>query len=337
VERRLAKRPRVPASGSWGPITLLGRSVAPGERQRFPFSLKDSFVRHYLDTTVVVVRGTRPGPTLCVTGGIHGDELNGMEIARRVHSSMRPEALSGTLIAVPAVNMFGFRTGSRYLMDRRDLNRFFPGKKKGSLATRLAYILFHRVVKHAEVLIDLHTGSNLRTNMPQIRVDLDDPKALALARAFGAGVILGGRGPEGSLRRAASDAGITAVIYEAGEPLRLEIPVIEAGVEGVLDAMGHLGMIERPRRQEQEASSFQRTLWVRVPEGIGGVYLSDRRPGQQVRKGESLGEVIDPVAEKRHELTAPATGQIIGMAVPQIVVPGFATFHIGTNETGGES
>lgn len=314
----------------WGPFEILGERIAPGERRELSFATDPSFVGAFVDTFVVVARGARSGPTLCLTGAIHGDELNGFEIANRSYAETKPEALAGTLLAVPAVNAYGFRTGSRYLPDRRDLNRAFPGTKRGSVASRLAGLVFEHVVRRCDALIDLHTGSFQRTNQPQIRTDLEEPRALALARSFAPEVVLHGRGPEGSLRRAALDAGIPAVIYEAGEPLRLEEGEIRRGVEGIANVMADLGMIAaRPRARQPVV--FRSTRWIRA-DRVGGVFLSSRRPGEQVRSGEVLGTVTDPITHAREEIRAPADGQIIGMAVPQVVLVGYGLFHLGTDK-----
>lgn len=219
----------------WASLEVAGRHVAPGETARLFVDLAGTVggQSRMLDPFLVVTRGTRPGPTLCLTAGIYGDEWNGMEIAHRIYAGTNADGLSGTLIAVPAVNMQGMRNGSRYLPDRRDLNRAFPGNPEGSLASRIAHALFQGVIRQCNSLIDLHTGSASRTNLPQIRTDLESPEALALARSFGVGVVLHGRGPEGSLRRSVLDAGVPAVIYEAGEPLRFEESEIERGISGI--------------------------------------------------------------------------------------------------------
>jgi predicted deacylase len=273
-----------------------------------------------LDAFVVVTRGARSGPTLCLTAGIHGDEFNGIEIAHRIYAGTPGSALAGTLIAIPAANIHGFRSGTRYLPDRRDLNRAFPGSANGSLASRIAHALYQGVIRHCDGLIDLHTGSASRTNVPQIRTDLAAPRALAMARSFGVGVVLHGRGPRGSLRRAVLDAGLPAVIYEAGEPLRFEETEIARGVEGVQNVMADLGMIERTAKR-RPSEVYRKTSWVRADDAIG-VFLTARKPGENVRKGDVLGTVTDPVTEASAKILAPRDGRIIGMAVPQLVLPG---------------
>ena len=264
---------------------MAGTSVAPGETARFFVDVAKTIAgsSRVLDVFVVVTRGVKPGPTLCLTAGIHGDELNGVEIAHRIYAATPGSALAGTLIAVPVANIQGFRSGARYLPDRRDLNRAFPGSAKGSLASRIAHQLYQGVIRHCDALIDLHTGSASRTNLPQIRTDLGDPKALALARSFGVGVVLSGRGPRGSLRRAVLDAGRPAVIYEAGEPLRFEEEEIAGGVEGVQNVMGDLGMIER-KAKRQPSEVYRKTTWVRSGDAIG-VFLTRAKAGRLRAEG----------------------------------------------------
>jgi len=313
----------------WGPIVVAGQTVAPGETARFFVDLAATIggSSRALDAFVVVTRGTRPGPTLCLTAGIHGDELNGVEIAHRVYAQTAAKDLAGTLIAVPAVNMSGLRSGSRYLPDRRDLNRGFPGSANGSLASRIAHRLYQGVIAHCDALVDLHTGSASRTNLPQIRTDLGSPAALELARSFGVGVVLDGAGPEGSLRRAVLDGGVPAVIYEAGEPLRFEENEIARGVEGVRNVMAHLGMTKRTGRARR-SEIYRKTTWVRSGEGIG-IFLTSRKPGDRVKQGDVLGEITDPMSESTVTVEAPRDGRIIGMSVPQLVLPGYGLFHIG--------
>jgi hypothetical protein len=320
---------RAASAGEWPPLEILGRSLAPGETLREFVEAAPTLhgESRMLDTLVVVTRGVRAGPTLCLTAGIHGDELNGVEIAHRIYAGISGAELSGTLLAVPAVNIQGLRTGNRYLPDRRDLNRAFPGNANGSLASRIAHVLFQRVVRHCDALIDLHTGSASRTNLPQIRTDLEAPRALELARSFGVGVVLHGRGPKGSLRRELLDANVPAVIYEAGEPLRFQEQEIALGVEGVRNVMADLGMIEAAASRRR-SEVYRKTTWVRSPKAAG-IFRVSRELGEEVRTGDVLGSVTDPVTEASAAIVAPRDGRIIGMAVPQIVLPGYGLIHLG--------
>ena len=322
-----------PASASeWGPLRLLDRDVAPGETARLGLLTELSFAQRSVDMNVLVARGAAPGLTLCLTAAVHGDEVNGVEIARRVFEHADPKMLSGTLIAVPIVNVWGFRSGNRYLADRRDLNRGFPGNPDGSLASRIAFAFFHEVIRHCDALVDLHTGSDQRTNVPQIRVDLGNERATELATHFGVGIVMEGSGPVGSLRRSAIDIGVPAIIYEAGGPSRFEATEIARGVEGVHNVMAFLGMEERPVPDDNPQKVFRSSSWVRTRGG--GIFLTERALGERVDKGDLLGTVTDPVTNERHEVRAPDRGMLVGRAHPQVVLPGFGLFHIARTEQG---
>jgi predicted deacylase len=319
------------SSEGWGPLQLLEREIAPGQKRKFRYQHTQTFEGSFLDTVVFIARGARPGPTLCLTALIHGDERNGFEIVRESFSRLDPAQLEGTLIAVPAANASGFRTGTRYMPDRRDLNRAFPGKVGSDNTALIASILYTTLSEHCDALIDLHTGSFDRANLPQVRVDLTNPQALDLARRFGATVVLGGAGPQGSLRREMMDAGIPAIIYEAGLPLRFEPVEIEHGVQGVHNVMIGLGMSAGQATAPTPAGRiFSKAHWVRVPLGNGGVFYPVRKLGDSVRKDDLIARIFDPFTDERFDLTSPLEGQIIGMAVPQIVFSGYALVHIAS-------
>lgn len=313
----------------WGPIELLGRTIAPGEKLKFSYAQTPSFEAAYLNTVVFVSRGAKPGPTLCLTALIHGDERNGFEVARTAFDQADPKRLAGTLIALPAVNVNGFRSGSRYMPDRRDLNREFPGSLGGSNSGIIAYLLHQTATKVCDALIDLHTGSFDRANLPQIRVDLGHPRALEMARAFGAPVVLGGEGPRGSFRREMMESGVPSIIYEAGLPLRFEPEEIERGVDGVLNVMGLLGMrTGRASKPTPASRVYSRSQWLRVPMGEGGVFYPVRKLGDRVEPGDQVARIDEPFRDERFTMTTPVAGTVIGMAVPQVVFSGYALIHI---------
>ncbi len=314
----------------WGAIEVAGRTIEPAEKLKFTYLDQRSFDASYLDAPIFVARGAQRGYTLCVSAGIHGDELNGMEIARQSFARVDPDELSGTLIVLPVVNTLGARSGKRYMIDRRDLNRSFPGNPNGSVASLVAHALYELVLKHCHALVDLHTGSNRRTNQPQIRVTGSNERALDIAKHFGVGVIVLGDGPEGSLRRETSNAGIPAIIYEAGEPNRFQPDEIAQGVRGVISTMRYLSMLPVGEMVEVAKSDiFSKTMWTRVPRGGGGYFFPHCSLGDAVAEGDLLGYVIDPTTDAQTEVRAPVQGEIIGMAVPQIVLSGTALFHIG--------
>lgn len=313
-------------STAWDAIELLGRSVSAGGKRRLFLRASESFAGTSVEIPVPVIRGLTPGPTVCLTAGVHGDELNGVEIVRKVFETIAPADLSGMLIGVPVVNLHGFRRSSRYLPDRRDLNRFFPGHPGGSSASRIASALFQNVVLHCDRLVDFHTGSFHRTNIPQLRADLRRPEVLEMARGFGTPLIIHSEGAPGTLRRAAMNAGITAITYEAGEPMRFQVEEIARGFEGMRQLLATMDMVGRPSRRG-EPEVFYHSRWVRVNDG--GIFITERELGEAVDAGDVLGAVTDPVSNQRSQVIAPVPGRIIGMALSQVVIPGFAAFHLG--------
>ncbi|MEO1204482.1 MAG: succinylglutamate desuccinylase/aspartoacylase family protein, partial [Pseudomonadota bacterium] len=309
------------------PLELLGAEVLPGTSQRLSWAATELFEGVPVSTPVLVVNGAMPGPTLCLTAAVHGDELNGIEMVRRVMHDIDPDNLAGALIGVPIVNVQGFRRGSRYLPDRRDLNRYFPGNPNGSAAARIAYSFFTNVIERCDALIDLHTGSFERANLPQIRADLRNPDVVTLTLGFGSTVILHSKPGVGTLRHAATQAGIPTVTLEAGGPLQLELSEVRDGVKGIESLLTALRMIKRVRFWGAPEPVYYRSSWVRADSG--GILLSDVSLGSTVREGDLLGTITDPMSNARVELRSPYSGRIIGMARNQVVMPGFAAFHVG--------
>lgn len=314
---------------AWGTLSFLGRDIPPGEKRKFSYQVNRTFEGAFLDTPVFVARGTRAGPTLCVVAGIHGDERNGFEVARQVFAGTDARALAGTLVVLPAANAAGFRSGTRYMPDRRDLNRSFPGAETGSNSGLVAGIIFGTLRGQCAAVIDLHTGSFDRGNLPQVRVDLASARALDLARTFGAPVVMGGAGPRGSLRRELMEVGIPAIIYEAGLPLRFEAEEIAAGVRGVRNVMIRLGLTAGTRTAPTpEARVFSRSRWVRVPVGQGGVFYPERRLGDDIARGDIVARIAEPFTDEEFRVPSPVAGYIVGMAVPQVVFSGYAIVHV---------
>ncbi|MEC9406152.1 MAG: succinylglutamate desuccinylase/aspartoacylase family protein [Pseudomonadota bacterium] len=313
------------------PFALLGESVQPGTWRQLAWSASYHFGELGGATPVLVSHGAEPGPVLCLTGAVHGDELNGIEIIRRVVHSLDPKGLSGTVIGVPIVNLAGFQRNSRYLPDRRDLNRYFPGSPTGSLASRVAHSFFTQIIERCDRLADLHTGSFHRTNLPQLRADLSKPAVVELSRGFGGIAVLQTQGAKGTLRRAAVDAGIPAVTLEAGEPLRLQPQQVDQGVRGIETLMHRLGMIDRHRNWPDPQPVFYESYWVRSDHG--GILLTQVDVGDVVREGSVLGTVTDPITNVRHEVLSPYRGRVLGMALNQVVMPGFAAFRVGIQTT----
>ncbi len=309
------------------PLKMLHGSVPPGTYQRLSWSATELFEGVPIATPVLVVNGSMPGPTLCLTAAVHGDELNGIEMVRRVMHNLDAKELSGAVIGVPIVNLQGFRRASRYLPDRRDLNRYFPGNPQGSQASRIAFSFFTKVVTHCDALIDLHTGSFERANLPQLRADLRNPDVVTLTQGFGATVILHSEPAEGTLRYAATRAGIPTVTLEAGGPTELELKEVMHGVKGIETLLNTLGMVKEGRLWGDPEPVYYQSTWVRA--NSGGILLSDVSLGSTVERGDLLGTVTDPMSNASTSLYSPYSGRIIGMARNQVVMPGFAAFHVG--------
>ncbi len=306
---------------------LLGERVAPGTFARLTWVPTETYTGNTMPSAVLVVHGTEPGPTLCLTAAVHGDELNGIETVRRVMHEVEPERLTGTVVGVPIVNLQGFHRNSRYLPDRRDLNRFFPGNATGSAASRIAYSLFHKVIRHCSALVDLHTGSFHRTNLPQLRADLNADTVVKLTEGFGSTVILHSRGATGTLRRAAVDAGIPAVTLEAGMPMQVQEEAVDHSVKGVFTLLDTMGMYDRRSLWGNPQPVYYQSRWVRADHG--GILNGRVRLGRRVHKGDLLGTVTDPISNEQSVIVSPYRGRVIGMALDQFVMPGYATYHIG--------
>lgn len=317
------------------PLKILGSEIKPGEFRNLSWSPGQSFISIDTPVPVLVAHGSQRGPLVCLTAAIHGDELNGIEMIRRLMHQLNPERMSGSVIGIPIVNLDGFRRSSRYLSDRRDLNRHFPGNPKGSAADRMAYSLFTNVIRpHCQYLVDLHTGSLKRTNLPQIRGNLSNESVFQFSRHFGGITVLHGRGARGTLRRAAVDAGIPSMTLEAGGPNELEEVAVDGGVQAIETLLQNLGIQPTLRFWGSPQPVFYHSDWVRADQG--GILMSRVGLGASVRKGEILGRVVDPVTNTGSNILAPFTGRVIGMAVNQVVQTGFAAYHLGVEKDAEE-
>jgi predicted deacylase len=315
------------ADGLAEPMALLDAEIEPGTYRRLSWSATELFEGVPVDSPVLVVNGRLAGPTLCLTAAVHGDELNGIEMVRRVMHDLNPQKLSGAVVGVPIVNLQGFRRASRYLPDRRDLNRYFPGNPKGSAAARIAYSFFTDVILLCDALIGVHTGSFERSNLPQLRADLRNPDVVTLTQGFGTTVILHSTPADGTLRHAATSAGIPAVTLEAGGPSQLELEEVKHGVKGIETLLTTLAMVRKIRFWGDPEPVYYRSSWVRA--NRGGILLADVSLGSTVREGDLLGTITDPMNNASSRLYSPFSGRIIGMARNQVVMPGFAAFHVG--------
>ena len=313
-------------------IKIAGVNVESGSRQSIDIPLPSFYTHSAASMPVHVVHGRKPGPCLLVCAAIHGDEINGVEIIRRILTHKLIDKIKGTLIAIPVVNVFGFVSKARYLPDRRDLNRAFPGSETGSMAARLANILMTEIIPHCSHVIDLHTGAVNRENLPQIRARLsDDPFTESMARAFGVPVILNANLVEGSFRAAAAEHNIPVILYEAGEALRFEEVAIRAGVKGILGVMSHLGMRRKSsKHKETNTLIANASQWLRA--GQSGILRSLVASGSKVEAGEVLAYINDPLGENSETLLSPIAGIIIGKTNLPLVFEGEAVFHIASYE-----
>ena len=275
-----------------------------------------------------LIHGRRDGPVVFVSAGLHGDEIIGIEIVRRLLGLPIIKSLRGTLIAVPIVNAFGFFNHSRYLPDRRDLNRCFPGSEEGSLASRLAHIFMTEIVQRSDLGIDLHSAAVHRTNMPQLRITQGNRETLRLARIFGAPVIMRSALRPGSLRGAATDVGVNVLLYEAGEALRFDEMSIRAGVSGILRVLNAQGMLPNKgiSKAKRKPLYSQSSRWIRAPQG--GLLRSYKSEGDMVEKDEVLAVVSDPFGEIEMSIVSDRTGLIVGRSVFPSVNEGDALYHI---------
>ncbi len=305
-----------------------GVEIKRGERRRVNIDMGSIYDFTDVKMPVEVICGKKKGPTLFISSTIHGDEIGGIEIVRRLLKSRYLKNIHGTLIVIPVVNIFGFNDRTRYLPDRRDLNRCFPGSKNGSLASQVANKFLREIVDKSDYGIDLHTGAYHRCNYAQIRANLDDKKTLNLAKAFGAPVLINSNMRDGSLRQIAVEQKIPIILYEAGEALRFHDEGIEIGVTGILNFMRAIGMIETKFCKIPSKKLFiaRSDFWVRAPKS--GVHIPHKKLGQIVKKNEVMGEISNPFGDHKTLVRANSDGIIIGMSMLPLANKGDALFHI---------
>jgi len=307
---------------------IAGQQVPAGERQTVQIPVSVLSDNTPMALPVHVVHGRSDGPVLFVSAAVHGDEIQGVEIIRRLLRRSRFRRLEGTLIAVPIVNAYGFISHSRYLPDRRDLNRSFPGSEKGSLASRLANLFLTEVVMRSDLGIDLHSAAVHRSNLPQIRIGKDAPKLDDLATSFGAPIVIQSPVRPGSLRAAAADHGVDVMLYETSEAWRFDEYAIRIGERGILAVMHQIGMAsaKKATRPKRPPAHSTKSSWVRAPEG--GILRTHQKNGAAVAKGDLMGVISDSVGEAETEVIGPNAGIVIGRTNLPIVNQGDALFHI---------
>jgi predicted deacylase len=310
-------------------LIIGNQQIEKGKTYKIQLPLISLYTSSDTQIPVYVCRGKKDGPTMFVSAAIHGDELNGIEIISRLIKSKVLRKIKGTLICVPFVNAYGVLNQSRYLPDRRDLNRSFPGSERGSLASRVAHEFFHEIVCKCDYGIDLHTGAIHRSNLPQIRAVLRDDETLLMAKAFNVPVILNADLRDGSLREAAVEEGIKILLYEAGEALRFDEVSIKAGVRGIINVMRHIEMLPQ-RKASKKATPYiaNESHWIRAPES--GFVSHHKQLGDKVSENDILASIKDPYGEIEAQIVAKETGIIIGKQNIPLVLEGEAVYHVAT-------
>lgn len=316
-------------------IIIADEVIKAGQSHCVKLSLAMLYTSTPIEVPVYVFHGKKEGPVLFVTAAIHGDEINGVEIIRRLHHVPQIKRLRGTLITIPVVNVYGFFLHSRYLPDRRDLNRQFPGSEKGSMASKLANLIMAEIVGHSTHGIDLHTGALHRSNYPQIRFSEQCSQSAKLAEAFAAPVMVPANMRDGSLRSATDNLAIPMIVYEGGEALRFDELTIKIGMRGILNVMTHLEMFSPSQRRLSKKSSpisavAKSTFWVRAT--VSGVMIKNKSLGEKVSKGELLCLIIDPLGDNEVKISCPYEGLIIGKTNIPLINEGDAIFHLALFE-----
>lgn len=308
------------------PFSIAGHQVSGGRRMKIELPVARLMSGSQVSLPIIVWHGRTKGPTMWISAAVHGDEIEGVEIIRRVSNRISAQRMRGTLIAIPVVNVYGFNTGDRYLPDRRDLNRSFPGSRRGSLASRLAHLLMDQIIARCDLGIDLHTGSDDRVNLPQVRADLDDAETLRLAESFGAPVALHAKIRDGSLRQAARDHGAKVLVYESGEARRFDDASIRAGAGGVLRVLAAAGFIEPITAGAGPSLVARSSKWMRS--GRSGIIQRDVALGDRVEEGDVVARVHDTFGKKLGDIRSRTSGLVIGHTQYPLVHRGDAVVHV---------
>src|SRR5690606_31576783 len=311
-------------------LTVASQEVKPGEFRELIFNIARLPSHTLIDTPIYVYRGLEDGPVLGLLAGMHGDELNGMEIVRRVLDRQLYRVKRGAVVCLPVINVYGFLNYSREVPDGKDINRSFPGSRTGSLASRVAWYVMQEIIPHIDYGVDFHTGGAMRANYPQVRTVLRDPQNMALAKAFGAPFTIDMPFRPNSLRREAARKGKRILVYEGGESLRFDPQAIETGVAGILRLMKHLNMIDTAPEAAEETRIIWNTSWLRARHA--GLFQPNIESGQLIHRGEWAGTITDPFGEFKEEVVAPRTGYVIGINNGPVIHTGDALVHLGMDD-----
>ncbi len=317
------------------PVHIGGEQVAAGARATIDLDIPELYTHTRMVMPVHVVHGKQPGPVMFVSAALHGDELTGVAVIHRLMQHKLLAGIRGTLLVVPIVNVYGFIHQSRYLPDRRDLNRSFPGFDHGSLAARLADLFMQEIVSRSSYGIDLHSGAIHRTNLPHIRANLEHAQTLELANAFGVPVVLHSHLRDGSLREAVNEMNIPVLLYEAGEALRVDEYSVRTGLRGIINILRAIGMLPKIRtrsKRQSQPSVCHSSTWVRAP--MSGMVFLTTPLGAYVEESEILGEIVDPFGDGKTLIKASSNGIVIGRTQIPLTNEGDAVVHIA--ETGDD-
>ncbi len=312
-------------------VKIAGQEIKPGESKHIDIKIARLPSHTQIDTPIFVHRALEDGPVLALMAGMHGDEINGVEIVRRILDSDLNRAKRGTVVCMPIVNVYGFLNYSREVPDGKDINRSFPGNKSGSLASRVAYHLMREVIPYIDYGIDFHTGGAARTNYPQVRCVMTDSRNVELANAFCAPFTIDSPFRPNSLRQAAAKKNKNIIVYEGGESVRFDTHAIEAGLAGTLRLMKFLKMIDWAPEASEENKIIWNSTWVRAR--TAGLFQANIRCGQLVEKNQWLGTITDPFGEFKEQIKAPSTGYVVGLNNTPVINAGDALMHIGLDDS----
>lgn len=310
---------------------ILGKSVKPGESAKVSFNVAKLHTQNTINVPVIIERSTKPGPTILITAGIHGDEINGVEIVRQIIAKGINKPKKGTIICIPVINVFGFIHMDRQFPDGRDLNRVFPGGKSGSLAGRVAHKLITEIVPHADLILDFHTGGSGRFNSAQIRIVKNDPRLEELAKIFGATFIYYSKNINKSFRSACSKLGIPILLFEGGKSFNIDNTITNTGVNGTKRILRHLGVLSpkfKVSYPKKDPIKITGSKWIRATHS--GMFKADIPINSEVKKGDVLGNITDPYGSFNHFVKAPNGGFIFNLNESPIIYQGDAIFHIST-------
>ncbi|WP_299102431.1 succinylglutamate desuccinylase/aspartoacylase family protein [uncultured Winogradskyella sp.] len=312
-------------------LHILGKEVALGESAQVSFNVAKLHTQNTIDVPVIIERSKKPGPTVLITAGIHGDEVNGVEIVRQIISKGINKPKRGTIICVPVINVFGFLNMNREFPDGRDLNRVFPGIKGGSLASRVAFKLVTEILPHADLVMDFHTGGADRFNAAQIRIIKDEKTLDELAKIFGAPFIYYSKNLSKSFRNTCHKLGIPILLFEGGKSFNIDNTITNTGVNGVKRVLHHLEMLSSKFKvspPKQTCIHLLESKWIRAK--YSGMFKATVAINSEVKKGDDLGNITDPYGSFNHFVKAPNDGYVFNINESPIIYQGDAIFHIST-------